>query len=320
MSQSAVMLALLALTLQGPCLDPGCLDQTPPEPPNLTDDQPPLLPDLPTPTIEETPLPTAPIPETALLDTLLDATLPTPAHTAPPRPDPTLDASPTSTLDPSSPQPPSTPTPDTQAPPTTPLVAGKPAPNEHAPRAQTTSVQGTPLEEVALDRAIATALATLVLIGLYHRLNKRTALKHPTRQRVLSLLEDTGGGLTTTQLAERLNVTYRTARHHVTKLQTFGLVCQINTNGPEAWALPSQAPHAKPPLPEPQRRILHTLLREGSLHLSAIARRLGIAKATAKHRLDILLESELIRDERVGPLRCFSLTPEGETRCRSGSR
>lgn len=175
--------------------------------------------------------------------------------------------------------------------------------------AQTTArAQGQPTPGSAAAWT-ASLLASLAAVGLYHKLSKDRALDHPARQRILALLED-DPGLTASQLADELDVCYRTARHHLEVLARFDLVAEAEHRGKRLWARPSDADGLAPDVPEPQRRVLDLLADEPGLHLSEIARRLDLAKATVKHHLDRLTEEGRIEEENVGPLRRFELAEQ----------
>jgi predicted transcriptional regulator len=166
------------------------------------------------------------------------------------------------------------------------------------------TTQGNSLEASAASLT-ASLLLGLAGIGLYHKLSKDRALEHPARQRILSLLAEEPG-LGTPDVADELDVCYRTARHHLEVLSRFDLVVQTKRRGAWRWARPADAQVLEEPdRPEIQRRLLSLLAEDPGLHLSEIARRLDAAKATVKHHLDRLDEREEVVDERRGPLRCF---------------
>lgn len=161
------------------------------------------------------------------------------------------------------------------------------------------AIDGTPA------RLAFSLLAGLAAVGLYHKLSKDRALEHPARQRILAMLEEQPG-LGTTDVADRLDVCYRTARHHLEVLARFDLAVQAKHRGQVRWSRPEDADAIRDPgLPKTQRRLVELLDEDPGLHLSEIARRLDVAKATAKHHLDQLIERERVTDERVGPLRRF---------------
>lgn len=151
----------------------------------------------------------------------------------------------------------------------------------------------------------ASLLLGLAAVGLYHKLTKDRALDHPARQRILAMLEE-DPGLGTTDVADRLDVCYRTARHHLEVLARFDLVARDKVRGAWRWARPEDAGALREPeVPQIQQRMLALLDEDPGLHLSEIARRLEVAKATVKLHLDRLDERDRVRDERVGPLRRF---------------
>jgi DNA-binding transcriptional ArsR family regulator len=152
---------------------------------------------------------------------------------------------------------------------------------------------------------VASLLVGLAAVGLYHKLSKDRALEHEARQRILAFLaEQPGAG--TTDVADDLDVAYRTARHHLEVLARFDLVTSAKRRGRWRWARPEDADEVdEGSVPEVQRELLAELEDEPGLHLSELARRLGAAKATVKHHLDLLDERGEVRDERVGPLRRF---------------
>lgn len=159
----------------------------------------------------------------------------------------------------------------------------------------------------------ASLLLGLAGVGLYHKLTKDRALEHPARQRILQLLAE-DPGLGTTDVAEELDVCYRTARHHLEVLARFDLVAQTKQRSSWRWARPEDASALEEPhVPELQQRLLALLDEDPGLHLSELARRVDAAKATVKHHLDRLDERGRVRDERVGPLRRFFPDPSGQT-------
>lgn len=173
----------------------------------------------------------------------------------------------------------------------------------HEPRTWP-SAQGEHVADAGAPLTVSLLLG-LTAIGLYHKMSKDRALEHPARQRILSMLE-AEPGLGTTEVADRLEVCYRTARHHLEVLARFDLVVGAKPRGSWRWARPQQAQAVREPeVPAMQERLLELLEEEPGLHLSEIARRLDAAKATVKHHLDRLDENDLVRDERVGPLRRF---------------
>lgn len=247
---------------------------------------------------------------------LLDTHLPDPrepALEAPSTPSPDADEDdPAPAPDPASP---SLGTPAVHEPTTEPAprAEGEATQAPHAPRALASSAAGAAVDEASPVRTLAGLALGAVVLVLYHRLSKERLLDHDTRQRILGLLEDEPG-LATSELAERLDVSYRTARHHANKLARFGLVVRLEDAGPERWSRPDDAPEVPQPLPGELRELLAAVRDAEASHLSALARRLDLAKATAKHRLDWLLEREWIDDERVGPLRRFHVTEAGRDR------
>lgn len=186
-------------------------------------------------------------------------------------------------------------------------------PSEHAPHPATARVTGAPIDGNAPARTVAALLVGMAAIGLYHRLTKERALEHHTRQRILSLLDD-APGLTTGELAETLDVSYRTARHHAEMLAGFDLIRSTDDGGSQRWYLPGDGGRVREPLTDAERRVLDLITRTDGLHLSEIARRCSMAKATTKFQLDRLAEKAWVRDERVGPLRCFYATEAGQAR------
>lgn len=187
------------------------------------------------------------------------------------------------------------------------------------PTSQGEAVHAAPSDSRSLGRAVsaesaavtASVLAGLAAAGLYHKLSKKEALEHPARERILAMLDE-DPGLGTTDVADDLDVCYRTARHHLEVLARFDLVVRSKQRGACRWARPGDAQAVRQPeVPETQRRVLDLLDEEPGLHLSAIARRLDLAKATVKLHLDRLSEDGRIVEEEVGPLRRFE--PAGET-------
>ncbi len=157
-------------------------------------------------------------------------------------------------------------------------------------------------DATALSLSLLVALAA---VGLYHKLTKERALEHETRRRILAMLEEEPS-LGTMDIANRLEVCYRTARHHLEVLARFDLVVQAEHRGSWRWARPENtAAMHEEHVPKIQQRMLALLEKDPGLHLSEIARRLDAAKATVKLHLDRLDEGGRVRDERVGPLRRF---------------
>lgn len=166
------------------------------------------------------------------------------------------------------------------------------------------TAQGEPAGP-ASSQVVASLLVGLAAVGLYHKLSKDRALEHPARQRILSLLAEEPG-LGTTDVADELDVAYRTARHHLEVLARFDLVVSAKRRDRWRWARPEDADRlAEPEIPAMQERLLALLEEEPGLHLSELARRLDAAKATVKHHLDRLDEREAVEDEHVGPVRRF---------------
>jgi DNA-binding MarR family transcriptional regulator len=200
-----------------------------------------------------------------------------------------------------------------------PTAAGDPvsADQDGEPRSPAARALGTPVDEQPAGHTVAWLALGLAAVGLYQRLTKDRLLDHETRQRLLALLEERPG-LTTSQLADRLDVSYRTARHHASKLARFDLLARVDRDGPERWALPDDAADVDERVPDELAPVLALLVEARGVHLSEVARRLEIAKATAKHRLDRLAERGWVEDERVGPLRTFEPTPEGRRRLEAG--
>lgn len=174
----------------------------------------------------------------------------------------------------------------------------------------TARIHGQPVSQDPGPAAALGALAGLVAIGLHHRLTKEKVLEHPARREILALLEQRPG-VGTAEVARHLEVCYRTARHHLAKLARFDLVAQAETDGGPRWCLPSDVGRLREPLAPREARLLALITEEEGLHLSELARRLQLAKATAKHTLDGLTERGWITDERIGPLRRFFPTEAG---------
>lgn len=167
------------------------------------------------------------------------------------------------------------------------------------------------VEEAAGPSATAAGLlAALAAIGLYHRLTKKRLLAHEGRQRILEMLADQPG-MGTPEVAKALGCCYRTARHHLDKLAAFDMVVCQRLGSRTVWSLPTAAGRARAQLSDHAARLLDALRQEPGLHLSGLARKLSISKATAKHHLDKLVERGLVEDSRIGPLRCFSVTEDG---------
>lgn len=165
----------------------------------------------------------------------------------------------------------------------------------------------------ASSQVVASLLLGLAAVGLYHKLSKDRALEHPARQRILSLLAEQPG-LGTTDVADELDVAYRTARHHLEVLARFDLVVSAKRRERWRWARPEDAGRLdEPEIPAMQERLLAVLEEEPGLHLSELARRLDAAKATVKHHLDRLDERGAVEDEHVGPIRRFFPVETEET-------
>lgn len=310
-------LVLVTLSLAAPCAGPLCTVDTVPEipPPTLDDPSADLDPD-PSPLDPPVDATEAVASLRTQLDPLFEAALPTltPLEGTDRLPLPA--AWPSSSLDPTptrTPAPAADPVDAHHAPPdarTGPTVEAIPEQDPHSATPQRAQVQGAPIDERAPSRAAAALALGLATIGLYHRLTKDRVLEHPTRRRLLELLATTPG-LTTSQLAEALEVGYRTARHHADMLATFDLLVADDRHGATRWSLPRDAGDLPAPISEAERELLSLLAEAGGLHLSEIARRLDAAKATVKHRLDKLTSRGWARDERVGPLRRFFPTDDG---------
>lgn len=246
---------------------------------------------------------------------LVEAHLPGPASPAvavdePPLPTspPAAEGGPSSTPEPAVP----TGHPTTERDQPTALEA-RPSGEDHAAHPAGVHATGQGFSEEA-RRAHAIGLAIgLLAIGLYHRLTKDEALEHPSRRRILSILDD-DPGLGTNEVADRLDVSYRTARHHLEKLAGFGLVTMVDEDERTRWCLPADADGLAEPMTDAQASVLELVGREEGLHLSEIARRLEMAKATAKFQLDKLADQGLVEDEQVGPLRRFAPTDAGRER------
>lgn len=191
-----------------------------------------------------------------------------------------------------------------------PTVRGQPTQAHHGPHPSATQVDPVPIPASSPASAAAAVAVGLAAIGLYHRISKDRLLDHPARQRIVALLE-AEPGLTTSEVAERLDVCYRTARHHLEKLARFDLAVADPEGRARRWCLPGQAGSLPAPLSEGERAVLGLVSSAEGVHLSEIARRLDAAKATVKHRLDRLAERGWIEDQRVGPLRRFFATEDG---------
>lgn len=190
-------------------------------------------------------------------------------------------------------------------------VATEAAP--HADRDVGVHAKGQAVPQDARIAQVLGLLTALAAVGLYHRLSKDRLLEHPTRRRILTVLEDQPG-LGTNDVADALGVSYRTARHHLDKLARFDLVVEEDAEHRSRWCLPQDAGDLPAPLTRSQAEVLALVDREAGLHLSEIARRLEMAKATAKFQLDRLAERGLVEDEEVGPLRRFRSTEAGSLR------
>lgn len=261
----------------------------------------------------------APIERPRAIDRLVEIHLPGPESSAFPVDDGEGSASPRSTDGgPSSTPEPAVPTghPTTERDQPTALEA-RPSGEDHAAHPAGVHATGQGFSEEA-RRAHAIGLAIgLLAIGLYHRLTKDEALEHPSRRRILSILDD-DPGLGTNEVADRLDVSYRTARHHLEKLAGFGLVTMVDEDERTRWCLPADADGLAEPMTDAQASVLELVGREEGLHLSEIARRLEMAKATAKFQLDKLADQGLVEDEQVGPLRRFAPTDAGRDRVSDG--
>lgn len=173
----------------------------------------------------------------------------------------------------------------------------------HGAQAASPTLTGERVDASPTQEAAGLAVG-LALIGLFHRLSRRRLLAHGSRQRILELLGEEAG-LGTPEIAEGIGCSYRTARHHLDKLERHGLVVAHAVRGQYKWCLPEQATAVRRRLPAREERTLAMVADEPGLHLSAVAARLGVAKATAKVQLDRLVERGLVSEQRVGPLRCF---------------
>jgi DNA-binding transcriptional ArsR family regulator len=203
---------------------------------------------------------------------------------------------------------------------------GPPEPDTHVPHAREPTTDGASAdarpawphadgEGVAERPALlaSSLLVGLAAVGLYHKLSKDRALEHEARRRILELL-DAEPDLGTTDVADELDVAYRTARHHLEVLERFDLVARVKRRGRWRWARPEDAEALdEAEVPAVQRELLALLEEEPGLHLSELARRLDGAKATVKHHLDRLAERGAVRDERVGPLRRFYPAESGSS-------
>lgn len=157
----------------------------------------------------------------------------------------------------------------------------------------------------------------LALLALYHHLTKERVLEHPARRRLLELL-DAEGALSTAEAARALEVSYRTARHHLEILLAFDLARAHPERGVLRWSRPGCRP--APSLTPGEERVLAHLETEEGLHLSGLARALGLAKATVKLHVDHLVAHGLVEDDRVGPLRVFRLArPQAGERKEEGA-
>jgi DNA-binding MarR family transcriptional regulator len=143
--------------------------------------------------------------------------------------------------------------------------------------------------------------------GLFARLTRRDVADHPLRARIRALVESEPG-LPFADAAARLGANAGTLEYHVDILERAGYVRTMKAGRnrllfPPGGPIDAQAFAALATEGRPQ---VARLVAEGpGIHAAAIARRLGLARATVHHHLDRLEHVGLVRIERGLRARCY---------------
>lgn len=171
----------------------------------------------------------------------------------------------------------------------------------------TTGARGAagPLQEatrVGLVRTVAAGAAmTLLLwgaVGLYHRHASSEQLDHPGRRALYDAVVS-APGLRLADLARATGIHPKTARYHLDSLLTARLVARDATGG---FRPPGHAPVATL-----SDRVLEAVAAQPGIHVSDLARQLGVSKACAQgHVTDLLIVGALESRAEHGMRRLFA--------------
>jgi predicted transcriptional regulator len=169
-----------------------------------------------------------------------------------------------------------------------------------------------PADAADAGRAVAGALALLVLVALYQRLTRPAALDQPLRARVHAACVVRGGWATAREIGEAVGVGRTTAEYHLVYLARLGLLQAARVTprrrvfAPRAAA--AAASEAGEPLPD---QVLGLVRARAEVPLSAIARELRLTRTRADRCVkDLLLEGRLASRWEDGA-RLYSLPQRG---------
>lgn len=165
--------------------------------------------------------------------------------------------------------------------------------------------------------ALATlALAALLpLLRLYRRIGDDEVLDHPTRRRLVDLLEE-DPGMTAADAARSLDVAYDTVRYHLRRLHESEEVTTRRTDGKIRY-FPNHGTYDRRSIDvlsvlasDVRRRIVRSIHDAEGLYAGEVAERVDIARSTASHHLDRLLEAGVLERDRHGNHIRYDVTPE----------
>lgn len=151
----------------------------------------------------------------------------------------------------------------------------------------------------------ASAFVTLLFwaaVGLYHRLAPAQQLEHPARRAIYDAIAR-APGIRLAQIARATGVHAKTARYHAEALVAARLLARDPSGG-------YRVPGAAPSIPLAQRLVSAVRARPG-IHVSDVARALGVSKACAQtHVTDLLLAGALVSRSDAGARRLFAVDGE----------
>lgn len=152
---------------------------------------------------------------------------------------------------------------------------------------------------------VLAALAVPAGAMLYRRISRDELLENDTRRAIYDLVVEEPG-MTAAEASERLDVHYRTARHHLGKLAEFGRVVGKRIQGRIRY-FENHERYGRIQKKvisclesETKREVLLEIARSGAIRSGEVADRVDVAPSTASHHLGDLQEEELVSGRRQG--------------------
>jgi DNA-binding transcriptional ArsR family regulator len=159
----------------------------------------------------------------------------------------------------------------------------------------------------ALAAAVAAGLALLLaklLLPLYHRFKRKTALDNPTRQRLYELLRDAPGS-SAAQLSEQAGLHVTTVKYHLDVLRRVGMVGEQVVDGCRRFYSYENGDRmellCRALLDEPAARAIYRQISEHpGLPFIEVAKSLGMRKEHVHYHVQKLTKHGLVADRWEG--------------------